>query len=271
MDPRLEQLLALPSVWQASRSRRISSVLSTGYPTLDAQLHDGGWPSHATTELLLPENGLGELRLMIPGLRQVQQQRPWLTLIAPPFVPYATALAQQGIQPEGLLIIQPKSQAELLWAAEQVLQSGCCGAVATWTGTANLNSHQLRRLQQAAHRGHSWHILFRHSRLQRQASPSALRLNLSSESRGLLQVEILKQPGGWAGQKFSLQLQPDLSQLQRLTPDQLPLPVAQFNRSSSFTDGPSTDGPFTNNPLTTGKANTEDKTGNRVLPLRRRS
>lgn len=261
MDPRLEQLLALPSVWQASRSRRSSAVLATGYPALDDQLHGGGWPSQATTELLLPQTGLGELRLLIPGLRQAQQQRPWLTFIAPPYLPYGSALAQQGIRVEGLLIIKPRSLEDLLWAAEQVLQSGCCGAVATWIGNANLSNHQLRRLQLAAHRGHCWHILLRDSRLQRQASPSALRLQLSAESRGLLHLEILKQPGGWAGQKLDLQLQPDLSRLQLLHPDQLPLPVAQFSRSSVYTDGPLTDGP----------ANTENTAGSRVVPLHRRS
>lgn len=251
MNPGLEQLLALPSVWQASRSRRIKSVLPTGYPALDKQLHDGGWPSQATTELLLPQAGLGELRLLLPGLRQAQQQRPWLALIDPPYLPYAAALAQQGILLEGLLIIRPKSQEDLLWSAEQVLQSGCCGAVLTWTGTANLSNHQLRRLQLAAHRGQSWHILFRHASFQGQASPSALRLQLSCEATGLLQIEILKQPGGWAGQSLSLKLQPDLSQLQQLRPEQLPLPAAQFRRPSL---------PFTEEPAVTG---------GRVLPLQK--
>lgn len=261
MDPRLDELLALPSIWQASRQRRINTVLPTGYPALDQQLHDGGWPSQSTTELLLPQPGLGELRLLLPALRQAQQQRPWLALIAPPHLPFAAALSQQGIRLEGLLLVSPESPENLLWAAEQILQSGCCGAVLTWTGTANLNSHQLRRLQHAARRGHSWHILLRHSCLQQQASPSALRLHLQSQSRGLLQLEILKQPGGWAGQTINLQLQPDLGQLQSLHPSQLPLPAAQFRHTIPFADGPSTDGP----PAQEGKST------KRILPLRRRS
>lgn len=230
MDPKLEQLLELPNVWQASRTRRLKSVLPTGYPELDAALHDGGWPDNATTELLAPNYGLGELRLLIPGLRQAQRQRPWLVFIDPPHQPYAAALAQQNINPETVLIITPKSAKDLLWAAEQTLQSGCCAAVLTWANGVDLNTRQLRRLQQAAHRGHCWHTLFRPPQAYHQPSPSALRIQLNSTVRGLLQLDILKQRGGWSGQTLELCLEPDLNQMQRLSPEQLPLPVAQFNR-----------------------------------------
>lgn len=255
MDPKLEQLLELPNVWQASRTRRLKSVLTTGYEALDAQLHDGGWPDNATTELLTPHYGLGELRLLIPGLRQAQQQRPWLVFIGPPHLPYAAALAQQAVNPEGVLIITPQSAKDRLWAAEQTLQSGCCAAVLTWTNGANLTTHQLRRLQQAAHRGQCWHTLFRHPQVQDQASPSALRIQLNCTARGLLQVDILKQRGGWSGQTVTLRLEPDLSRLQRLSPDQLPLPLAQFNR------------PRLDTPPGRGK---QGGAGNRVVPLSRR-
>lgn len=257
MDSKLEQLLALPNVWQASRTRRTKSVLSTGYKAIDAHLHDGGWPDSATTELLAPHIGMGELRLLIPGLRQVQSQRPWLVLIAPPHLPYAAALAQQAINPEGVLVITPQSTKDLLWCAEQTLQSGCCGAVLTWATALNLSTHQLRRLQQAAHRGQCWHTLFRHPQAQQQSSPSALRIQLSSSAHGLLQLEILKQRGGWSGQSLTIHLQPDLSQLQQLGPEQLPLPVAQLNRQKA---------PPVDTPTDQGNK----LAPNRVLPLSRR-
>jgi protein ImuA len=258
MDPRIEQLLELPNVWQASRGRRRSSVLPTGYQALNGKLHDGGWPDSATTELLAPLIGMGELRLLAPGLRQVQRQRPWLTFIDPPHLPFAAALAQQGINPDGVLIISPRSPADLLWSAEQVLQSGCCGAVLTWATGLNLTTHQLRRLQQAAHRGHCWHTLFRHPQVQRQPSPSALRIELNCNAQGLLQLDILKQRGGWSGQRLTLQVEPDLSQLQQLSPAQLPLPMAQFRRQFA---------PAAATPVAPGSRLTPDR---RVVPLLRR-
>ncbi|MCW8196075.1 translesion DNA synthesis-associated protein ImuA [Proteobacteria bacterium 005FR1] len=258
MNPRIEQLLELPNVWQASRGRRISSVLPTGYQALDSELHDGGWPDSATTELLTPLAGMGELRLLVPGLRQAQRHRPWLVFIAPPHQPFAAALAQQGINPEGILIISPQSERDLLWSAEQILQSGCCGAVLTWATGLNLTTHQLRRLQQAAHRGQCWHTLFRHPQVHRQPSPSALRIELNCTARGLLQLDILKQRGGWSGQQLILHLEPDLSQLQQLSPDQLPLPVAQFKRQIA---------PPATTPVAPGSRLTPDR---RVVPLLRR-
>ncbi|MEX1032029.1 MAG: translesion DNA synthesis-associated protein ImuA [Cellvibrionaceae bacterium] len=244
MDSKLEQLLALPNVWQASRTRRLKSVLSTGYNALNGQLHDGGWPDSATTELLTPHIGMGELRLLIPGLRRAQSQRPWLVFIDPPYLPYAAALAQQAINPEGILVITPRSEKDLLWSAEQTLQSGCCGAVLTWANAVNLTTHQLRRLQLAAHRGQCWHTLFRHPQVHRQPSPSALRIQLSCTARGLLQLQILKQRGGWSGQTLNISLQPDLGQLQQLGPEQLPLPIAQLNHRQF---APQADQPSTQN------------------------
>ncbi|MGQ9425527.1 translesion DNA synthesis-associated protein ImuA [Gilvimarinus sp. F26214L] len=253
MNTKLEQLLELPNVWQASRVRRLKSVLATGYSELDAQLHDSGWPDNATTELLLPQPGIGELRLVLPGLRQAQRLRPWLAFIAPPHLPYAAALIQHSINPEGVLVVTPQSPKDLLWAAEQCLQSGCCGAVLTWAMGTELSTQQLRRLQQAAHQGQCWHTLFRATRAQRQPSPSALRIQLNPGAQGLLQVDILKQRGGWSGQSLAITLQPDLSQLQKLNPEQLPLPMAQFNRPLPPVDSPN-----------------EGTLNSRVVPLSRR-
>lgn len=226
MKPELEQLLSLPHVWQASRLGRAAPVIATGYGSLDQRLHHGGWPAQATTELLLPRLGLGELRLLLPALRQAQHRR-WLVFVNPPHQPHAAALAQQGLNPHRVLVIHPASDKELLWSAEQVLHSGCCGAVITWGGPRNLTPHQLRRLQQAAQRGDCWHTLLRNAEMTRQASPSALRIALQATARGLLQLQIVKQRGGWAGQQLELRVKPDLTQRQPLSPEQLPLPKAQ--------------------------------------------
>jgi hypothetical protein len=42
--------------------RRPAAGLPTGYDALSAELPGGGWPAGAVTELLLGQDGAGELR-----------------------------------------------------------------------------------------------------------------------------------------------------------------------------------------------------------------
>lgn len=234
MNKSLEQLLSHPSIWQARQSRQIKSVISTGYEALDNKLHDRGWPLGATTELLGPAVGVGELRLLLPALRQ-QQQRPWLLFLGPPFLPYAPALAAEGIDPQRLLVVCPRNGRELLWCADQALRSGSCGAVVTWGTRQAIGNRDLRRLQQAAHEGNCWHVLFRPQAESQQASPSALRMHFDSASNGDLQLQVLKQRGGWSGQALRLPLPTSLQQRQLLTAKQLPVhlgPLPSVKRRS---------------------------------------
>jgi len=222
MNKSLEQLLSHPNIWQARQGRQIKSVISTGYEMLDNKLHDRGWPLGATTELLGPSAGVGELRLLLPALRQ-QQQRPWVLFLGPPFLPYAPAFAAAGIDPQRLLVVCPRNGRELLWSADQALRSGSCGAVITWGTRQAISDRDLRRLQQAAHEGNCWHVLFRPREERLQASPSALRMHFESTSNGDLQLQVLKQRGGWSGQTLRLPLPASLQQRQRLPAEQLPV------------------------------------------------
>ena len=45
--------------------------LATGFPSLDRELPDGGWPRGALTELLCDHTGIGELALMLPALARL--------------------------------------------------------------------------------------------------------------------------------------------------------------------------------------------------------
>ena len=66
-----------------------------------------------------------------------------------------------------------------MWAAEQALRSGVCGAIALWLGQSEPNA--LRRLQLAAEAGRSLAVLYRPLAHADQASPAALRLALDGE------------------------------------------------------------------------------------------
>src|SRR5512141_2939806 len=58
-----------PALWLGHQmARHADAAVPTGFPVLDAQLPGAGWPRRALTELLLPHPGVGEIRLLAPGL-----------------------------------------------------------------------------------------------------------------------------------------------------------------------------------------------------------
>jgi len=205
MKKSLQTLLEHPALWQASRSLRPRAALSTGFEALDQGLHDRGWPLAATTELLISQTGIGELRLLLPALKRCQTHKPWIVFLAPPFLPYLPSLAAAGIDAHRILVLKPRNARESLWCADQVLRSGTCAALINWACQTAIGNRDLRMLQQAAHQGDCWHVLFRHQREAQQASPSALRVELKSGQAQQLTLKILKQRGGWSGQDVSIQ------------------------------------------------------------------
>lgn len=202
MQPKLAKVLQHPSIWQAARRSSMLPSLATGFACLDDQLHLGGWPLASSTELLSNQHGIGELQVLLPALRQLGQQG-WLALVAPPYLPYAPALQQSGINLKQLLIVQSRNVADALWANEQLLRCGHFTAVLSWFGAANIRYAQLRKLQIAAQEGQSWAVLFRPAQLATQSSPAGLRITLQARPRHMA-LHILKQPGGWGGQQLEL-------------------------------------------------------------------
>ncbi len=206
----LAELLADARVWRLKDATAAASrpVWPTGRAVLDARLPDGGWPTAALVEVLLSDYGLGEVQLFLPALLVDGAQRDagagrWLIWIAPPYEPYAPALAQQGLDLRRFLVVRPESATEALWAAEQALQSGACAAVFLWLQGSDLR--WLRRLKLAAEEGGALGVLFRPDRHRFESSPATLRLALSRDAAGLLQIELLKVRGG---QPASIALEP---------------------------------------------------------------
>ncbi|MBT8115447.1 MAG: translesion DNA synthesis-associated protein ImuA [Arenicella sp.] len=232
-DRHIEQLLEQYSdslagkVWRAGAQQQQTEakVLDTGHPQLNEQLHQGGWPLATTTELGLSQAGIGELRLLTPVLRELMQHnhsRQNILCIAPPLLPFAPALVKEGIDIDKLIVVQTNTIQDTLWATEQALLAECCAAVLSWTGSYNLSSRELRRLQLAAAQSNTWNVLLRHSDCLKQASASGLRLHLKSNAYSKLDIHILKQPQGWGGQRCSLSLHPHYENWQRLPSGLLP-------------------------------------------------
>jgi protein ImuA len=208
-------------------STRPYSIINTGFVELDHVLAVGGWPLGTTTEIGLINDGIGELRLLLPALRaNLSDSKPHMIWISPPYLPYSQALIKEQVDPDHLIVITPKNMADTLWAAEQILLANNCSVLFTWTGKYNLSQKETRRLQLAAEKSCTWHVQFRHQQCLQQPSAARMRLSLDCNSAGQLLVSINKQPQGLSGQQCCLSLSPHYEQWQHIPTKLLP----QHNR-----------------------------------------
>jgi hypothetical protein len=180
-------------------------IAASGFPELDASLPGGGWPIGAIAELISDAIGIGELSLLVPVLSRLARAGRYIAWIAPPYLPYAPALAQRGLPLERVLLIQTRSLQESLWATEQALRCPAVGAVLGWP--AYIVDKNVRRLQLAAEAGGSLGILYRPLEAAHESSPAALRLRLHAAPEGLA-VEIHKSRGGRAGRMLRVGVAP---------------------------------------------------------------
>ena len=192
MQSPLEAVLNHPAVWRGNACAKVAiPSVSTGFSELDAALPGGGWPAAALTEIYAERPGIGEMQLLMPACARITGSGHWMALIAPPYVPYAPALAAHGIRLSRLLLVSPSCSEERLWACEQALRSDGCGAVLAWIDRAS--ERALKRLQLAAEGSSAAIVLFRAARVI-PASPAALRLHVGgSQSRTV--VRVLKRRG----------------------------------------------------------------------------
>lgn len=187
----LDGLLDARRVWRGSPTAGQSpaDALPTGCTALDAVLPGGGWPSGALSEVLLPLDGVGELQLAWPVLARLSQAGRTIVLVAPPYDVHAPAWAAAGIDLGHLQCVRAEPR-DALWAAEQCLRSGACGAVLCWP--ARVDDRALRRLQVAAEAGQCLGLAFRPSRESRNPSPAALRIVIETPEDGARRLRVLK-------------------------------------------------------------------------------
>ncbi|SDT04992.1 hypothetical protein SAMN05216271_3453 [Halopseudomonas sabulinigri] len=188
----LDSLLQQRRVWRGRQEVPPAKLQPTGHAVLDAALPSGGWQAAALNEILLPAAGSGELQLLWPTLTRLTAEDERVVLVAPPAIPFAPAWAQARVALPRLSIIQA-SGSDALWAAEQCLRSGSCGAVLCWP--ERTDDRALRRLQVAAETGDTLAFVLRPQREAINASPAALRLLLELRPN---QLRVLKCRGGLA-------------------------------------------------------------------------
>ncbi|AFC86318.1 hypothetical protein Fraau_1927 [Frateuria aurantia DSM 6220] len=181
----LNELLARREVWRGQSADVTESEQPTGWAALDAVLPTHGWPSASVSEILLPMDGIGELRLILPALARLTRAHRPVMLVSPPYLPCAMGWRQRGVD-LGQLHVVEADEADVLWVAEQCLRSGSCGAVVSWPRKAD--DRALRRLQVAADTGRALGFVFRAALHAGQASPVALRLELTTRPRSAIWV-----------------------------------------------------------------------------------
>lgn len=140
-----------------------------------------------------------EWRLLLPALARLPGG---VTLIGPPAVPHAAALAQAGVALDELVWVRADTPARRLWAAEQVLRAGLDGATLVWLPWAS--AVQLRRLQMAALASPGLVFVMRPASVAAQSSPAPLRLLLRCPRHDTLAVRVFKRRGPPAEREVEL-------------------------------------------------------------------
>lgn len=194
----LDTLLSDRRIWRGQSATALPAPEQpTGHAALDAVLPWGGWPEAALTELLLPADGIGELRLLLPTLARLTQGGHDIAIVAPPYLPYPAGWRQAGVDFAHVHLVDANPR-DALWASEQCLRAGCLSAVLCWPQQAD--DRALRRLQVAADTGQAMGFAFRDARAERNPSPAALRIALENSAidEGSTQLRVLKCRGGTA-------------------------------------------------------------------------
>jgi len=196
MDPDsvLDTLLkSQPALWRGRDRYNDEESIPTGFASLDDALPARGWCIGGVTELLLGQQGIGELSLLLPALRHITAQGQWVALIHPPHIPYAPALTNAGIRLDRLLIINAQDDSNTLWATEQVLRAGLFASVIAWVERST--AQKQRRLQLAAEMGNTWATVYRPLHSQQQHSPVSTRMRVDIVSKKLT-LDIIKVRNG---------------------------------------------------------------------------
>ncbi len=191
--PFLAQILQRPDVWRGDALAAAPLPgLASGFAELDAELPGHGWPRNGLAEILVEQNGLGELTLLLPMLARLSaEELAWVIFVAPPHLLHAPALEAGGVALSRLLIVGSPGR-DAAWACERALETEGVGTVVAWL--PEIRPVQLRRLQMAAEQRHTLLCAFRPSTAAQQASPAPLRLALAGD-HDHLRVRILKRRG----------------------------------------------------------------------------
>ena len=209
-----------PDIWFAKDINTLApSGISTGYDNLDSALPNKGWPKNGLVEIEYQATGNGELRLVVPALRELSQSRnQWITWINPPLIPYAPGLQSLGVDTGKILLIHTKQNQDTLWSLEKSCKSKNCSAVLAWINRP-FSFKETQRLQLAAKvGGNVVYLFYPGSNHTERSSASELRLLLKTTAQpGTINVDVSKKRRGWPVRDIAI----DVSQVIDTSDNQL--------------------------------------------------
>lgn len=171
----------------------VTAVVPTGFAALDAELPGGGWPCGALTELLQPQPGVAEWRLLGAAVRRVVAAGQTLVVVGPPHAPHLPGLRHCGVDERHLIWIQAERPAERLWVTEQLIRANAAGLLLSWLPQAR--PEQIRRLQLCAQSCDAPVFLCRQAAAEHEPSAAPLRVQLRLGIDWALHLGILKRRG----------------------------------------------------------------------------
>jgi len=182
------------AIWRGTElGSPVTTVLSSGFPALDAELPGAGWPCHSLTELLQPQPTVAEWRLLAPAIRKVVASGGNIVVVGPPKSPHLPGLRHVGLDERHLVWIQAETPAERLWVTEQLVKTNAAGLLVSWLPQAR--QEQIRRLQVCAQACDGPVFLCRPAAAEHEPSAAPLRVQLRFGLDWELHVHLLKRKG----------------------------------------------------------------------------
>ena len=195
------------ALWRGDElGRAVAEVQATGFAALDCELPGGGWPCRSLTELLQPQPGALEWRLLGPALRAQAAAGRSTVLVAPPWQPHLPGLRQLGVDERHLVWVQAGTVAERLWCTEQLIKANAFGALVAWLPQAR--PEQVRRLQVCALASDGLVFLCRPAAAQHESSAAPLRVLARPRPDWMLELQVLKRRGPALDQPLQLHAVP---------------------------------------------------------------
>ena len=205
-------------------------IVSTGVPALDQVLPGNGLRRGTLVEWLAGRTGTGVVALAFLAARQATLQEQSVVVCDRNQQFYAPAAIALGLKPAQLVVLQPATDADELWALDQSLR--CPGVAVVWASLPRLREHDFRRLQLAAEEGKTLGLLRRPGKVRGHPSWSEVQFfvePLASQANRRLRVEVVRVRGGVAGASVVLEID-DITGQVREVPEHETLPLPTTSR-----------------------------------------
>ena len=182
------------AIWRGNElGSTVQATVPSGWRELDTELPGGGWPCHAITEVLQPQPGVCEWRLLAPALKSIVAAGKSIVVVGPAQRPHLPGLRFLGLDEKQLVWVQADAPAQRLWTTEQLVKSNACGALISWLPQAR--QEQIRRLQICAQSCEGPVFLCRPAAAEHEPSAAPLRVQLTYGIDWELRLHILKRKG----------------------------------------------------------------------------